>query len=526
MTDERERLILQVPEGNALEALEGAFEMRETGSETSRLVFHDTWEWSLWFRRMLLYVAEDGVHLAEGGSHWPGTTQVIADEQRPFPRFAKDFADSLMRKALRKITGLRALRVVASLRTIRRSIDLLDDNRKIVCRLDLTEISTEEEGDPFFRLAAFRPLRGYDAEADAARDLLEEGGATPVTKGPLAVLFEREGRSPQPYTLKPVFEIQQDTRAREAVRKIVHRMLKIAVSNEHGVIDDIDTEFLHDYRICVRKIRSLLSLVKGVYPPERTESLKRTFSALGGATNRLRDLDVYLLSRDDYTSLLPEALRPGLEPLFRDFTGERTLELAKVRSHLVSPGYRREVEALERFFTEPDALPVSPASHHTIGPLVARRIQKRYRAIRRLRKKLTPATPDPVVHRLRIECKKLRYLLEFFSELFQEDEAAQVQKQLRRLQNRLGCFNDYSVQQRALLEYWERKRRQKDAEASLEALALALGGLVAVLHHEQQAERERIHAALDAFCATDVKGLVERVFRVDPEERPGHYVVH
>ncbi len=68
--------------------------------------------------------------------------------------------------------------------------------------------------------------------------------------------------------------------------------------------------------------------------------------------------------------------------------------------------------------------------------------------------------PDEAVHQVRIQCKKLRYLVEFFSELLPAEETEHIEKQLRRLQNTLGLFNDYSVQQRSLLSYWERKRKE------------------------------------------------------------------
>jgi hypothetical protein len=46
-----------------------------------------------------------------------------------------------------------------------------------------------------------------------------------------------------------------------------------------------------------------------------------------------------------------------------------------------------------------------------------------------------------------------------------------------------------------------------------------------VLYQEQQLERERIHAALDAFCEKEVKELFQRVFKVDAADRPGPYAV-
>ncbi len=506
---------LRLPEGGGLESLSSTFEVRENASESDQFIFYDTWEWNLWFKRLFLFARRDKIYLAESEQGWPGAVQIIAHTQRPFPRFAQAFADPPLRETLSKITELRALSVVAKLRMVRRNFDLLNEIRKVVCRLELTEIS-EKEREPFYRFIVLRPLRGYNVEAKNARELLEAAGATPMVNGPVATLFEQEGRSPRPYTLKPVFNLRPDTPAREAVRIIVHRMLEIGVSNEQGIIEDIDTEFLHDYRICIRKIRSVLSLIKGVYPQEQTDSLKRTLATLGSVTNRLRDLDVYLLARDEYTRMLPEALRPGLESLFRDFAQERKRTLKKVRVHLNSPGYRSQIEELDRFFTAPDALPESPTSNQNIGPLVARRIRKRYRTIRRLGKTLTPTTPDAVVHQLRISCKKLRYLLEFFGELFPAEETAQIVKQLRRLQNRLGRFNDLSVQQQVLLKYRKQQRPENGPRERSDSLSLSLGGLVAVLYQEQQIQRKRIHDALDAFCSRPVKKLFRHVFKAEP----------
>jgi CHAD domain-containing protein len=112
------------------------------------------------------------------------------------------------------------------------------------------------------------------------------------------------------------------------------------------------------------------------------------------------------------------------------------------------------------------------------------------------------------LHTVRIHCKKLRYLIEFFSELLPKGETEQVEKQLRRLQTCLGVFNDCSVQQQALLNYWERKR---EATGNHEGLALSIGGLVALLNHGQQAERERFHQTLNDFCSPQITRAVKAV---------------
>ncbi|MBV5350427.1 CHAD domain-containing protein, partial [bacterium] len=72
----------------------------------------------------------------------------------------------------------------------------------------------------------------------------------------------------------PDFGLEMTTPAREATGRIVRAMLELIAANFAGIVNDLDTEFLHDYRICLRKIRSLLSLVKGVYPAVDSQQIR------------------------------------------------------------------------------------------------------------------------------------------------------------------------------------------------------------------------------------------------------------
>jgi CHAD domain-containing protein len=166
------------------------------------------------------------------------------------------------------------------------------------------------------------------------------------------------------------------------------------------------------------------------------------------------------------------------------------------------------VDDVERFFAAPADLPETGVSQEPAGPLIARRIYKRYKRIVKIERSLGSDTPDEVLHMVRIHCKKLRYLIEFFSEVLPKGETEQIEKPLRRLQTCLGLFNDCSVQQRALLDYWERKRKET---GNHERLALAIGGLIALLHHGQQAQRDRFHDTLDDFCSPQIARAVKAV---------------
>jgi CHAD domain-containing protein len=492
-------------------ALEPAFGVQLGGPTSAKATFYDTFEWGLWFGDRLLYQSNGALRLCERDHDWIGNVrQALPMPARRVPRFEWELPEGTLRGELEPLIGLRGLTRVARLSIREQPVELLNETQKTVFRFDLTSFFADRDSrEPFYRLCHFRPLLGYDSEARRAIEILRTVGATDMGEGPLAMLFRERGRIPRRYTLRPTFDLRPDLSARETARRIIHRILAIARENEAGIIDDIDTEFLHDYRICVRKIRSVLSLIKGIYPEEKTTELRAAFAGFCDVTNRLRDLDVYLLARDEYTDMLSSAIRPGLEPMYRDFTRERRRTLRKVVAHLRSASYRAMIEAAEDFFSAPSRLPETEVSQSPVGPLVARRIQKSYKRIVKIERSLGEDTPDEAVHQVRIQCKKLRYLVEFFSELLPASETEHIEKQLRRLQNTLGLFNDYSVQQRALLNYWEGKRKEP---GNHEELALALGGLVALLNQNQQTARDRFHKTLDEFCAPQIARAVKATY--------------
>jgi CHAD domain-containing protein len=491
-------------------ALEAAFSIRLSEPVRRKAIFYDTFEWGLWFGERLLYQSGGELRLCELNDDWIGDLRrAIPMSARRVPRFIWEFPEGAMRAELDRPVGIRSLIRVARLSIREQALELLNDTEKTVFRFDLTDFFTGDDSpEPFYRLCHFRPLRGYEAEAGRAIEILRTLGAKEINEGPLASFFREYGSRPRRYTLRPSFDLRPDLPARETARRIIHRILALARENEPGLRDDVDTEFLHDYRICMRKIRSVLSLIKGLYPAEKTAQLKDLFASYCEVTNRLRDLDVYLLGRKQYTTMLPSALRPAIEEIFDDFSKERRRALRNVVRHLSSPEYRASIEEVERFFAGPTNLPETAVSQEPAGPLIATRIYKRYKRIVKIERSLGSDTSDEILHTVRIHCKKLRYLIEFFSELLPKGETEQVEKQLRRLQTCLGVYNDCSVQQRALLNYWERKRQ---ATGNHEGLALSIGGLVALLNHGQQAERERFHETLGDFCSPQITRAVKAV---------------
>lgn len=471
-------------------------------------MFYDTFEWGVWFSGHLLYNDGSEYVLQTFANGWPDTVE--SAEQGGNRRFWYEFSNTLMRRRLRVYLGLRGLEAVATGAFTTQYCDLRNESGKIVCRLEWSCVADEPGKDPYFASCKILPLRGYEDQTSHVVDRLVELGATPPATGPFSLLLQRAGRTPRVYTLKPSFAISFETPAREAVGRIIATILTIAESNRAGIIADLDTEFLHDYRICLRKARSLLGLVKNVYPAGETERFRNQLGEYARATNRLRDLDVYSLTYHDHLENLPEPLHKGLSHIFSRFSAERKREQRRISTHLQehagSPPLNGIIAEISNISEHDD----SAAAFQPIGPLVFKGILKRYRKIKACAETITPETNDETLHYIRIECKKLRYLMEFFNEILPPDESQPLQKQLRRLQGALGDFNDSSVQQEFLLGWWHKHQAATES-------TLAMGGLLALLHQRRQEARLQIDKMLREFTDTSTAATFKRIFKLKTE---------
>jgi CHAD domain-containing protein len=100
--------------------------------------------------------------------------------------------------------------------------------------------------------------------------------------------------------------------------------------------------------------------------------------------------------------------------------------------------------------------------------------------------------------------------MEFFAEIIPLGGLETKEKQLRQLQNKLGAFNDSSVQQASLMEYWHKKRADSGDQS---ALALSLGGLISILHEHHRGHRENVLRALEEFCSEPTAALFKKTFK-------------
>jgi CHAD domain-containing protein len=213
---------------------------------------------------------------------------------------------------------------------------------------------------------------------------------------------------------------------------------------EEAARDWNDIEGVHQVRVAFRRMRSACSTFRPAVPKRATRRWRRRMRDLAGVLGPARDLDV-LVSE----VLIPhgsEFQLPGLAPFSAAVDGSRQQAYREVRRMLDGKRYahfKRDFPSwcAARAWENADAAD-SPSLQAPIETFAAALLTAQYTAVQQIG---AAAQPDNAVamHRLRIECKKMRYLAEFFRSLFMGMEAFIAH--LKGLQDLLGVMHDVAV---------------------------------------------------------------------------------
>ena len=238
---------------------------------------------------------------------------------------------------------------------------------------------------------------------------------------------------------------------------VVRRQLAVLRAKEPGTRLGEDPEELHDMRVATRRLRAALSLFAGVLPV-RAQVFHDELGWLGRLLGSVRDLDVQLAGladMDDETAAWRTEVSgdDGHDPLadLSDLLqSERATARAALLGGLDSMRWERLAKGLAAMAQQgPARRSVATRTPAVIGlpELVVARHDRVTKAAKRAKR--SGAVAD--FHRLRIRCKRLRYSLEFASEVY-EGQTARYVRQLTAVQDELGLMQDAEVATERLAE--------------------------------------------------------------------------
>ena len=495
----------------ALEVLSARLRLRERGTERRRRRFYDTFD-GLMRADGLAFVYEAGraaaIALADGAEQAAAPVAELSERV-----FAGDLEPGALRELVADAIEVRALLPLVEVESTEWAFGVLDDTEKTVVRLTLDEpaaLASPHRRLPLAARVRLTPVRGYEAEHARTRGILVDGvGLRAAARSVLDEAVLATGGTPGGVSAKIEVALAPDERADVAVVSVLRRLADVMAANLPGTIADIDSEFLHDYRVSLRRSRAVLREFKRVFPPEQIARFRTELRWLQRATGDARDLDVYVLEFDELTASLPEPA--DLAPLLRVLQERRAVAHREMVRALRSDRAIALAEQWPAFLGDLIRLPVEerPAAVRPIGELAGERIVKVYRRMVKMGRAIDDSSPGEALHELRKKGKELRYLLELFATpLHPGDVVKPLVRALKSLQDTLGRHQDREVQIASL-------RALRDDVGSLPggpAALMAMGVLVERLGEDERTARAEFAARFAEFSSGGQRSLVKETF--------------
>jgi CHAD domain-containing protein len=233
----------------------------------------------------------------------------------------------------------------------------------------------------------------------------------------------------------------------EAGRKVMRFHFARLLANEEGTRLGEDIEALHDMRVATRRLRAAFQVFGEAFEPGALKDYLKGLRATGRALGGVRDLDVFLDKTRLYLDALPEERRQGLDPLVQELETQREDKRVAMLDYLDSQDYHTFKRQFNIFLSTPGAgiqhFGQDEPEPRLVSELAPVLIYTRLAAVRAY----DPFIADvhlETLHALRIEFRKLRYAVEFFSEVLGKP-VENVIEEFKRLQEHLGDLNDANV---------------------------------------------------------------------------------
>ncbi len=463
-------------------------------STTSELAIYDDFDADLWNADLMLCRIDKRLFQLTKGSDCMGEARATAKA-----RFWWDFPDGEVKRHLEKKIGLRAVMPVASLELITASFSLRNSDEKIVARGQLLQSVV---GDCSMHYLTLQQMRGYEKSFLQAKKLLKPVFGREVAEFGLKTMFIEQNLATIEKRTNQTLHLSPDMPTELAVRALAIEIMDQATTHVDGIVSDIDTVFLHQFRVSVRKLRSLISLLKKSLPPPTVDVVAPRLSAIAGQTSRLRDLDVFLLDKNHYRSMLPQIQGTGLDELYVLVEKQRQQEKNRLARYFSSKQYQQDIVICKAELSEAPAF-TTPMSQKPVLSVAKSLLLKRYKEIQSMSALLNAESVDEDVHDIRKEFKKFRYLIEYFIELLPRKRTVRLLARLKKLQITLGQFNDYCVQIEFLDSYSDDRKIE---------MTKALSGLIAILHLRQVETRNQVETALAHFFTDEMAIQIELAF--------------
>jgi CHAD domain-containing protein/CYTH domain-containing protein len=238
----------------------------------------------------------------------------------------------------------------------------------------------------------------------------------------------------------------------QGVGRIAQGYLDDAVAALQRLRNARDVEALHDFRVAVRRLRSLLRAYGQWMGRAGGKKVGRRFRDLGQATNAGRDAEVQLVWLEAQRAALTRRERSGLNWLLRRLRAVKRDSYRAARKHVRAGFHRSEQLLRHRLGESGGGTTRFRAAFAALLRELAGDLEARLAAI-------AGAGDEEQAHEARIGAKRLRYLVEPVQQ--ELPGGRRIIGRLKRLQDLLGELHDMHVLDGALATVVEEAAREK-----------------------------------------------------------------
>jgi CHAD domain-containing protein len=482
--------------------------LKAVNSHTEQFQFLDSFDWRLYRKGLALQASshEEGwrLNLIEIPT---GKLLAIAPTSS-LPRFISDFPAGTLSKKLTKPLFPRALLSICELRLKRHEYVYQNDEGKQYLRLFLDQpqacLGNESKTKKLSNWLAVEPVRGYEKEAQKLiRLLVKQLGLKQKETCLLLPCLNELEVEPTFINSKAQVELSNNETVPPALKRIFLSFLDTLCANEDGLIKQIDTEFLHDYRIAVRRTRSLLEQMKKIIPPDKLQAFNDEFAWLSALTGPARDYDVMLLEFADYQAMLSDYQSSDFCALREFLQQQQQLVYSRLSEALQSNRYT-ELKQNWTDYLESNEFATGKGSEQKISKYATKRLARVYKTVLAEGSTIGPSSSVELFHKLRKSCKKLRYLLEMFGGIYPSGKVKVLIKELKKLQDDLGELQDLEVHAEILQTFLAQETSNQENNP---APANPIQQLIDRMHARKQILMENFHEKFSFFASKRDKKL-------------------
>jgi CHAD domain-containing protein len=263
----------------------------------------------------------------------------------------------------------------------------------------------------------------------------------------------RLGRPPGAIERDDLFAVA----ARKAMWPHVQRLLELdaALRDPEGRRD------LKKYRVATRRLRAALKAFEEAFPKREVRDLRDDLGDLATTAGAARDLDVRIADVVQWSLERGGEAPDGVKPLVAAWQAERADAASRLDARLRTRRHRRLMEDLAAFVEASDApgrRATGQAPTRPIGLQAGSLVWDSYERL---------LTYDRVIrwadlatlHQLRIEAKRLRYLLEFLGDILGPERTDLIAR-LVAVQDHFGLLNDAVVNSMAVRAFLQEPSTQ------------------------------------------------------------------